>query len=38
MSADLVHWTDLGPGNSTGVGSFSYTDTPPTLSRFYRLR
>jgi hypothetical protein len=38
ISGDLVHWTDLGPGTSTGTGSFSLTDNPGTGARFYRLR
>ena len=38
-STNLVQWTDLGAGTSTGPGMFSYTDTlpPGVLTRFYRL-
>ena len=39
-SADLVNWTDLGPGTTTGSGTFSYTEAlalnNPT--RFYRIK
>jgi hypothetical protein len=39
-SADLVNWTDLGPGTATGTGTFSYSEalavTTPT--RFYRIK
>ena len=40
MSPNMVTWTDLGPGTSTGPGSFSYTDTllPGVQTRFYKLR
>jgi hypothetical protein len=39
-SADLVHWTDLGPGTATGTGTFSYSEPLPlnTSTRFYRVK
>lgn len=39
-SADLVTWTDLGPGTATGTGTFSYTDPlgPNIPTRFYRIK
>jgi hypothetical protein len=37
-SADLVHWTVLGPGTPFGIGKFSYTDPASSANptRFYR--
>ena len=39
-SADLVNWTDLGPGTATGLGTFSYTEAlvPNVPTRFYRIK
>jgi hypothetical protein len=37
-SADLVSWTDLGPGTPTGDGKFSYDDPIGANSaKFYRV-
>ncbi len=38
-SADLVHWTDLGPGTPTGTGTFSYSEpiSGAVPTRFYRV-
>jgi len=38
VSPDLIHWTDLGPGTSTGTGTFSLTDSAGPKTRFYRIR